>query len=126
MTSLSQPMLSAATGQRKFARARVHLPAKLVLFTGTSQCVLIDLSCGGVRITAGVPPRVGAMAVIECQTLELFGTVKWLSEHTCGIHFDELIPIETVISMRHTADRYAGDARRDVIEHARLWAQGRR
>ena len=121
-TELPAPPICA--GERRFARARLNLPARLMTFSSTSACTVLDVSCTGTKIAASTCPRIGSMVVIEGLPLELFGTVRWSGADTFGIEFDTSLPVEQVIAMRLHADGQQRRQRDDEIAYARNWAKG--
>lgn len=111
-------------GQRDFSRARLNVPARIVTFNGTSDCVLIDMSCTGAKIAADDCPRVGSMVIIEGLPMELFGTIRWARRGLFGFEFDAAMTQEDVIAMRHYADGEAARQKEAQITYARNWVQG--
>ena len=119
-----RPAPPICAGERRFARARLNVPARLVTFGGNSACTVIDVSCTGAKIKAGSCPRIGAMVVVEGLPFELFGTVRWTIADKFGLEFDTALPVEQVIAMRTHSD---GERKRQENEHiayARTWATG--
>lgn len=112
-------------GNRAHARVRLNLPARLILFSGTENCVLLDLSSGGLKIMSHLSPKVGAMAVIECDDIEFFGTVVWVEGNRFGLRLDDPLAKDVVIAMRNAADAFPERAKRELLSEARNWVQGR-
>lgn len=113
-------------GRRADARVRLHIPARLVLLTGTQQCFLEDLSITGAAIIPqdGLPAP-GVSAILQCEHIEAFGEVRWARHGRCGLMFDEKLPIAQVITLRHIADSFETTERERNVERARAWVQGR-
>jgi PilZ domain len=113
-------------GRRADARVRLHIPARLVLLSGTQQCILEDLSVTGAAI---IPqdglPALGVSAILMCQHVEAFGIVRWARHGRCGLMFDEKLPLAQVIALRHMADNFETDERERNMERARAWVQGK-
>ena len=112
------------TGKRDFARARLNLPARLVTFSGTSDCVLIDLSRSGAKFGASESPRIGSMVVIEGLPIELFGTVKWSAPGLFGFELETPLSLERVVALRHYADEEAARQEEAQLAYARDWVRG--
>ncbi|WP_133364748.1 PilZ domain-containing protein [Qipengyuania sediminis] len=127
MRTAPRPVYSPAgfPVQRGHARARLGLAARLVTFSGTSACRVVDLSCSGARIAGGQPVKVGAMVVVEGLPIELFGTVVWVDPKGFGFRFDTPLAQDTVVAMRHHADLAPRAEHLAQVEHARRWVQGR-
>ncbi|HQS70723.1 MAG: hypothetical protein B7Y36_12020 [Novosphingobium sp. 28-62-57] len=117
---------SVVPGRRGDARVRLHLPARLVLLSGTQQCILEDLSVTGAAIIPQGPlPAPGASAILMCEHIEGFGMIRWARHGRCGLMFDEKMPLPNVIALRHVADSYEVTERERNLERARAWVQGR-
>lgn len=112
-------------GRRADARVRLHLPARLVMTTGTQQCILEDLSTTGAAIIVqGEMPAPGASAILLCQHVEGFGMIRWTRHGRCGLMFDEKMALPDVVSLRHIADSFEATERERNLERARAWVQG--
>ena len=113
-------------GRRADARVRLHIPARLVLLSGTQQCLLEDLSVTGAAI---IPqdglPALGISAILMCENVEAFGVIRWARHGRCGLMFDEKLPLEQVVSLRRIADSFESNERERNLERARAWVQGR-
>ena len=112
------------TGKREFSRARLSLPGRLVTFSGTSPCTLIDLSRSGAKLGASTCPRVGAMVVVEGLPIELFGTVRWSVTGLFGIAFETPLPLDRVVSLRYHADDETERQKQATLSQARSWVTG--
>ena len=116
---------AVSSGSRRAqGRARLGIAARLVSFSGTSSCVLMDLSYTGACIRTEVNMRVGAMIVVESQPMELFGTVRWARGGFAGFEFDKPLSLEQAIAFRRHADAEAGREERERMAYARKWATG--
>ena len=112
-------------GRRADARVRLHLPARLVLLTGTMACILEDLSVTGAAvIVQDALPAPGASAILQCQHIEAFGQVRWARHGRCGLMFDDKLPLAQVVALRHVADTFEVSERQRNLERARAWVQG--
>lgn len=112
--------------RRADARVRLHIPARLILLTGTQQCFLEDLSVtGAALIPQDKLPAEGASAILQCEHVEAFGMVRWARHGRVGLMFDEKLPLAQVVSLRHIADSFEANERERNMERARAWVQGR-
>lgn len=111
-------------GQRDHARARLNVPIRLVTFSGTEPCTLVDLSCTGAKIAAEQCPRVGGMVVVEGIPIELFGTVRWSRQGYFGVEFERALAAAQVVELRHYADLETARQKAAQIEYARGWVTG--
>lgn len=116
-------------GRREHSRLRVRLPARLTTLDGTSSAVLTDLSFGGAKLLVNCELRTGQEAVLAWLGFEAFGTVSWVGQGMCGMHFDEFLDGKVLIATRDLND--AGDphserdrvrgAARDFVRGVRRW-----
>lgn len=113
-------------GRRQAARVRLGIPATVILLGGTYACRLDDLSQTGARVAMTAPlPAPGADAVLTVNRMEMFGTVRWARSQRFGIQFDERLPLERVVAIRHFSDDYAAWAEEQQRRAAREYVQGR-
>ena len=124
LAALSPSKSPELPGKRYFSRARLNLPARLVTFSGTTNCTLIDLSRSGAKLGASECPRVGSMVVVEGLPIELFGTVRWSVTGLFGFEFEAPLPLDRVVAMRYYADDEAVRQKQAQLAYARDWVQG--
>lgn len=107
-------------------RVRLNIPGRLIMLSGTEECILEDLSVTGAAIVPqyGLPPA-GTSAILKCEHVEAFGVVRWARHGRCGLMFDEKLPLAQVVSLRHFADHFETTERERNMERARIWVQGR-
>ena len=112
-------------GRRKKARALIGVPGKVVLVSGTAECVLEDLSCSGAKLstTASLKPGLRALVIVGAE--ELFGQIVWGKRGQFGMVFDEPLPVETVIQMRWQADQISQSEVEATMGRIRDWVEGR-
>lgn len=114
-------------GRRDAARLRLNLPARIVLITGHFPCQLIDMSQTGACICVpGIPPAIGASAVLEVNGIEAFGTVVWRRATQFGVKFDERVPMSDMVALRTVHDYYDTIEKDRRLDQAREFVQGRR
>jgi len=111
------------TGRRIAARARVQLPAVLETLSGTSRATLRNLSCTGALVEVSPLLNVGSDVVLNCGSVEAFGTVVWARMRWCGIAFDEPLNQATVVSLRVDSDCQGNKDRQDTLVAAEHWAR---
>lgn len=111
-------------GQRNHSRARLNLPARLVTFREVTQCTLVDVSCSGAKLRSNQCPNPGESALVDGLPVELFGTVRWVDRGFFGVEFDDLLPLDRVVALRHFADEHPERQKQAVVNHARRWVTG--
>ena len=92
--------------RRSDPRVRLDVPAKLQLLGGLKLCRLVNLSRRGARVLlAERAPAVGASGILKICGIDAFAEVIWSRELACGLLFDELLPLEKVVTVRHFSDQ---------------------
>lgn len=120
------PLRPRITGRRAVPRARLFVPAEVMLLQGLEKCLLEDLSQHGARIRLGTHmPRPSSGAVLQVKDLDVFGTVVWIEDQRFGLQFDEVVPLPKVVLIRHYADAYGEHEALLSARNARNFVQGR-
>jgi hypothetical protein len=113
--------------RRSDARVRLGIPAKVQFLSGLISCRLDNLSQRGARIMlAERAPAIGARGLLTVCGVEAFGEVIWFRGMACGLRFEERLPLQQVVSVRHFSDQWTeveAPGRRPMVRHS--W-QGRR
>ena len=79
---------------------------------------LADLSEHGAGISLSDPPAVGIPGVLKWGTYEVFFTVVWANDNSCGVRFDVPISQEIVLeAMREGALKNDRSAEPSRIAH---------
>jgi hypothetical protein len=116
-------------GRREHSRLRVRLPARLTTLDGTTSAVLTDLSYGGAKLVTGCELRPGQQAVLAWSAFEAFGTVSWVHDGMCGMHFEEFLDGQVLLATRDLDDTghlpsdrdLTRGAARDFVRGVRRW-----
>lgn len=117
--------MSATTGSRRNdARARLKLPARLVLLYGGCTCTVADISRKGACVITDYALKVGDHGVLQRHGLDHFFTVHWVRDDRCGLSFDEIVPKETIIRLRQLAENLERETRDQLREFSREWVEG--
>jgi hypothetical protein len=113
--------------RRSDSRARLGVPAKVQLLSGLKSCRLENLSQRGARILlAERAPPIGAAGLLKICGIEAFGEVIWSHGLECGLRFDDKVPLNEVVTVRHFSDQQVeieAAGRRAMV---RNFVQGRR
>ncbi|WP_095011863.1 PilZ domain-containing protein [Tsuneonella mangrovi] len=101
--------------RRSALRTRINLPARLHTVRGDQAVWLADISEHGAGISTSNPPLVGMPGVLKWSSYEVFVTVAWASDDSCGVQFDAPVSGEIVLeAIREGAlknDRWAKPSR---------------
>ena len=113
-----------AAGRRGNARARLNIPARIVLLDGYCGCTVENLSRDGARVVCEWELKRGDQGIIQREGLDQFFTVRWVRDGSCGLNFDDPVAEETIFALRRLADDYEGYSEGRAREFGRKWAQG--
>jgi hypothetical protein len=116
--------MSATTSRRNDARARLKLPARLVLLYGSCSCTVADISRKGACVVTDYSLKVGDHGVLQRHGLDHFFMVHWVRDDRCGLSFDEVVPKETILRLRQLAENLESDAKEQLREFGREWVEG--
>jgi len=80
--------LDVPGGQRKAGRSPVRLSASLQALNCSRAVTLLDVSSTGAKM--GMPERMyrGQEVWLKVGDTQIFGIVRWVRGHNCGIAFD--------------------------------------
>jgi hypothetical protein len=109
------------TGRREVSRAGLYVPASFRQLEGKFDCLLEDISQTGAKITLPHAAKQRSSGIITCGPLDAFCTVIWSAQNKCGLRFDELVPLETVLELRSYAETYPARDRHNFERAAEEW-----
>lgn len=90
--------------RRGALRTRIDMPAKLHFASREQLVRLADISEYGAGISLANPPEIGMPGILKWRHYEVFFTVAWSNEDSCGVMFDVPISTELVLeTIRHGA-----------------------
>jgi len=101
---------SPQIGKRASGRVRLFLPARLVCGRNVRRVMLCDLSLEGAMIMAPDLLAEDYVSLRWCG-FEARGSISWSDGQTGGIHFDEQLSWDTVLSTRGEQDERGYSAR---------------
>jgi hypothetical protein len=82
--------------RRVALRSRINIHARLRTASGDTCVWLADLSEHGAGISMSNPPPVGMPGVLKWGPYEVFFSVAWANDDSCGVKFDAAISNEIV------------------------------
>ena len=85
--------------ERRHGRFRIMLAATFYSVHGESSGVLLDVSQGGAMLSASPPPPVGCRLLLERQSLEVPGIVRWVEGNRFGVQFEEMLSEPIVMAL---------------------------
>ena len=112
-------------GRRAEGRACLLLPASAEALSGHLRVNLLDVSRAGARLQGSRLPAVGKDVILRCAGIDTFGSVAWVSDDECGMHFDEPITLEELVRLRAlSAAASRSPLSHDEQEGAADWMNG--
>ena len=124
MDQNTQSGSGAVTNRRTNARARLEIPARLILLDGQCRCTVDNLSREGARISCDQELEIGSHGILQRDGLEGFFTVQWAKEGHYGLNFDDPIQKPVILALRQIADDYDGHREESLREFGREWVAG--
>jgi hypothetical protein len=121
----SPPGLGGPDGRRRSGRARLEIPARLVLLEGYYSCTVDNLSRSGARITCERELRRGDQGILKRDGLDQFFVVQWVRGERCGLRFDDnWVTEEAIRELRMLSDVQGEEGDAALREAGRNWARG--
>ena len=97
-------------GRRAAVRQTAPLIVVLSTLTKSHAAVLIDVSLTGARVRGDDLPHEGEELIIAVEGVRTFGSVHWVRDGECGIHFDDPLPPADVAALCRKAARGRGES----------------
>jgi len=132
---IAQPFSSfgddaAAIGRRSAPRLRLAVPARFVSVFSTQNCILLDISRSGARLSLATPIADGQSGYLEIARLEVFGSIVRTERGIDGginaMAFDDVIAKAQVLDIRRHAEHYEARERHALRDQVRHWVTGER
>ena len=95
-------------GRRAATRSAAPLVVVLSTLSRTYQAVLVDISATGARVSGRELPAAEDVLDVAIGKVKTFGVVRWRTDTDCGLHFDEPLATEEIVSIRHQAGKGRG------------------
>lgn len=132
MHALSAPLAPSFVdllGRRAAPRLHLSIPARLLSVCETQNCMLVDISRTGARLTLARPLAVKASGYLRVGPIEVFVTAVRVREgeagmSTNGVEFDTPLAKSQVLAVRSYAANYEMAERRAFLLQARDWIMG--
>lgn len=91
MSNLDHRRQVAAADRRRSARFIVEVPAFIETVVGRRSCHISNISDIGAMLETDAPPPAGIAACLSLGEHNIYCTIKWSKENTCGVEFDRPI-----------------------------------
>ena len=125
VNAIAFPGATPNRGRRTNSRLRLGIPARLVLISGHSECLINDISACGARISVTELPRSGSSVILRFLRFEVFCEVTWARSGHCGLSFADRLSAESLAELRGLADSYADYGRAALARNTHDWVMGR-
>ena len=113
-----------SSGRRRNGRARLGIPADVETVSGLYSCKIVDLSCGGAKITCKAPLRVGRSVRLRIGEEDVFADIVWSHEPAAGLLFERPLDEALIVRLRMQAPAILQEEKHRIEEYAREWVQG--
>ena len=90
-------------GRRGEPRAYIVIAASVEALDGHNNVSLLDVSRTGARLAGPSLPAVGKDVILRCGPVDTLGAVVWTDCGQCGVHFDEAIGGQDLVTLRAVA-----------------------
>ena len=100
----------AQTERRRSSRLLVEIPVGFRTVSGLRECSLSNISDVGAMLEVEHPPAQGTSGWLVMGEDEVYCTVVWSSETTCGIEFERGLPTNQIDQIVGGAVRELGPA----------------
>ena len=91
MSNLDHRRQAATSDRRRSARFIVEVPAFIETVVGRRSCHISNISDMGAMLETDAPPPAGIAACLSLGEHDIYCSVKWSKETTCGVEFDRPI-----------------------------------
>ncbi|QUL38238.1 PilZ domain-containing protein [Erythrobacter sp. JK5] len=88
MSSLALRQQAAEIERRRSGRMLVDIPVGLRTVSGMRECEMTNISDAGAKLELEDPPPEGVSGWLVLGEDEIYCTVVWSSEGTCGVAFE--------------------------------------
>lgn len=85
------------------------LAANFYSVHGESNGVLLDVSMGGAMLSASPPPPIGCRLLLERQSVELPGIVRWVEGNRFGVQFEHPLTEDEVMVLVSKSNQHNGN-----------------
>lgn len=113
-----------SSGRRRNGRARLGIPAHIETVAGMHPCKVVDLSCGGAKVSCAAPLRIGRSVRLRLADEDVFADIVWSRAPHAGLLFERALAESIIIRLRLDAPAILQEEEHRVQQYAREWVQG--
>ena len=107
MSSLAARQQTAQIERRRTGRMLIEIPMSFKTVSGVRECQMTNISDTGAMLEMESPPSMGVSGWLMMGADEIYCTVIWTNEKSCGIEFERSLGSDTL-------NEIVGDKTRDV------------
>lgn len=107
MSSLALRQQVAQIERRRSGRLLIEIPVGFRTVSGLRECKMANISDTGAMLEMERPPVTGVCGWLVMGDDEIYCTVVWANERSCGIEFERALG-------PHTLNKIAGDQTREL------------
>lgn len=87
------------TERRRSARFVIDIPVVFRTISGDRECRMANISDNGAKLETNVPPSEGVSGWLIMGSQEVYCSVIWANDNTCGVQFERAITEDTLIEI---------------------------
>lgn len=110
MSSLAIRQQVAQIERRRSGRLLIEIPVGFRTVSGLRDCNMANISDSGAMLEMERPPSTGVSGWLVMGEDEIYCTVVWTNEHSCGIEFERSIGPNTLNKIAGEQTRELGPA----------------
>lgn len=107
MSSLTKRQQTAQIERRRTGRMLIEVPMSFKTVSGVRECQMTNISDSGAMLEMESPPATGVSGWLVMGDDEIYCTVIWAKEASCGIEFERALG-------SHTLEQYVSDNTREA------------
>ena len=110
MSSFAARQKTAQSERRRSGRLLIEIPVGFKTVTGVRPCHMGNISDAGAMLEMENPPATGISGWLVMGEDEIYATVAWSSEGTCGMEFERPLGVKTLDNVVAGKEREYGPA----------------
>lgn len=119
MSSLALRQKAMQMEQRRSSRLVVEIPVGFKTVSGIRECQMANISDHGAKLDLADPPREGVSGWLMLDGSEIYCTVIWSGDRSCGIEFERTLGDQTLMRIAGKQDRQGPAANFGRIQQGR-------
>lgn len=110
MSNLANRQQAAQIERRRSGRLLIEIPVGFRTVSGLRQCNMANISDTGAMLEMDRPPVVGISGWLVMGEEELYCTIVWTNERSCGVEFERALGSQALDKIAGKQTRESGPA----------------